>query len=110
MSTLKRTLNMTPPITDEFMDILETSEEVSINDFVSSQEDMKTLLQVLSSSFEKFLINRVKPHAYHTNITETCWPINYKKRRITYRQCQKHMSQGRLYFKLMKKFIRKGYE
>ena len=34
MSTLKRTLNMHAPITDEFMDLLEKSEEIQISDFV----------------------------------------------------------------------------
>ena len=36
MSTLKRTLNMHAPITDEYMEMLETSEEVSIGDFINS--------------------------------------------------------------------------
>ena len=36
MSTLKRTLDMTAPITNDFMQILDTSEEVAIGDFVSN--------------------------------------------------------------------------
>ena len=36
MSTLKRTLSMHAPITDEYMEMLEMSEEVSIGDFINS--------------------------------------------------------------------------
>ena len=52
----------------------------------------------------------MKPHPYLTNITETCWPINYTKRRITIRQRQKHISQVKLLEKLTKRFIKKGYD
>ena len=36
MSTLMRTLDMTAPITNEFMEMLDTCEEVSISDFVAN--------------------------------------------------------------------------
>ena len=49
ISTLKRTLDMTAPITDQYMEILDTSEDVLIRDFVSNQDEMKSLLKILSN-------------------------------------------------------------
>ena len=79
---------MTAPITDAFLDILASSTETSISDLVNDQKDMKSLLKVLSTPFEKFLVKCVNPHTYLEDITETYWPIKFNKRRITFRKNQ----------------------
>ena len=87
---------MSAPITDNFMTMLHHSSEVTTGDFVGSQIEMQKLLKIFSGTFSKFLANRMLPHPHLQDINETCWPINYRKKRVTFRTKSKIISSGEL--------------
>ena len=68
------------------------------------------MLKVLSEPFEKFLGNRIKPHPFLEDINDTMWPINFKRRRVTFRTRSRMISKQQLKKKMLKIFIEKGYD